>query len=292
MQNTYVLVTAARNEEGYIEKTIESVISQTILPKRWAIVSDGSTDRTDEIVRRYEQDYKFIRLVRLQANCERDSAAQVHAQLAGVRLLRRLKYEFVGMLDADISLEPDYYEKILSEFRLNPELGIAGGSIFEKYEDSSRKSFASVNSVPGGIQMFRRQCYEQIGGYVPGRGGGMDAVAEVMARMHGWQVRSFPQIKVVHERPTGTAARSVYRARFLGGVEEYQLGYHPLFHMAKSLHRICQKPYLAGCLLRMCGYWWSWCRRDEKKVGPEFVRFLRREQMQRIWARARIDRCA
>lgn len=279
----YVLVTAARNEDATMEKTIQSVISQTLPPKVWVIVSDGSTDRTDEIIKQYENNYNFIRFVRREADTNRNFASKVYAIRVGVEQLNGTEYDFIGNLDADVTLNPEYYEELFEIFGENPKLGIAGGSIFDKHRNGFHRNFASVNSVAGGIQMFRRQCYEDIGGYLPLPKGGEDAVAEVMARMHGWQVRSFRDIKVLHHKSTGTKAQSVYRARFLSGRSEYTRGYHPLFQMAKCLYRICERPYLIGGLLRLCGYYWSWCQGDERIVSTEFVKYLRCEQMQRIY---------
>jgi len=283
---SYVLITAARNEEAHIEETIKSVTAQVILPQRWVIISDGSEDRTDAIVQRYAARHDFIKLLRLEPDGTRTFARKVYALQAGARLLRNVEYGFVGILDADVSFPTDYYEKILRRCEANPKLGIAGGTILDKRGDGFYRPYASLGSVAGAIQMFRRQCYEDIGGYLPLKGGGIDAAAEVMARMHGWEVRSFSDIEVLHHRPTGTEGKSIYRARFFCGSEEYLLGYHPLFLAAKCLHRVWERPYLIGGLLRLCGYCWSWWQRKDRMVSPEFVRYLRREQIRRIWSRA------
>ena len=283
MQDNYVLVTAARNEEAYIERTIQSVIAQTVLPRRWVIVSDGSTDRTDEIVQQYAAKCDFIEFLRLESNGERDFASQVYGQHAGAERLQNLDYEFIGMLDADITVEPDYYERILHEFRRNPKLGLAGGVLFDLHRGQRVRQRVTLSlNVSGPVQMFRRQCFEDINGYIPLEKGGQDAVAEVMARMHGWQVRSFNDMEVLHYRPTGTEGKSLCRAQFLRGSEEYLLGYHPLFLVAKCARRVGEKPRIMGSLLRLSGYCWSWWRQETRKVSPEFVTYLRREQMQRI----------
>jgi biofilm PGA synthesis N-glycosyltransferase PgaC len=283
MMDTYVLVTTARNEEAYIERTIQSVIAQTVLPRKWVIVSDGSTDRTDEIIQRYASRYGFIEYARLESDVERNFASMAYGQQAGVERLRDMEYGFLGMLDADISFEPDYYERVLAEFARNPKLGIAGGVLYDLQRERWVRQKVTVSlNVSGPVQLFRRQCYEDIGGVIPIEKGGVDAVAEVMARMHGWEVRSFRNIKVLHYRPTGTQGKSVYRVHFRRGSSEYVMGYHPLFVLAKCVRRVSDRPYVIASLLRLCGYCWSWWRREERGVGDEFVRYLRREQMQRI----------
>ena len=59
----YVLITPARNEEAFIEKTLDSMVRQTLAPERWVIIDDGSTDRTAEIVKKYRERCHWIELV-------------------------------------------------------------------------------------------------------------------------------------------------------------------------------------------------------------------------------------
>ena len=123
----YVLVTAAYNEEAFIEQPLRSVVSQTLLPLKWIIVSDGSTDHTDEIVHGYAEKYRFIQLHRITEDHPRNFAAQENASNTGFALLNGLEYEFVGNLDADISLEPGYFAQLFEKFTQDPVLGLAGG---------------------------------------------------------------------------------------------------------------------------------------------------------------------
>ncbi len=284
MKDTYVLVTAARNEEEYIERTIKSVIEQTILPQRYVIVSDASTDRTDEIAKRYAAEYDFIEYARLDSQSERDFACQVYGQHAGVDRLGGGEYDFIGMLDADISFEPDYYEKILTEFDRDLRLGLAGGIPFDLWDGKWVRQTVSIHwAVSGPIQMFRRKCFEDIGGYIPLEKGGQDGIAEVMARMHGWKVRSFPDIEVFHYRPTGACGGSALVRQFQFGIREYSYGTHPFFEVAKCLSRLLAiKPCVFGAFVRLGGYFWALLRREQQKVPGDVIRFLRREQIQRL----------
>src|SRR5438477_10271607 len=120
--DNYVLMTAAYNEGAHIEKTIQSMLSQTVRPKRWIIVSDGSTDRTDEIVQNYQQEYEFIRFLRMSRPPGHSFRSKVAALQAGCRLLEDLPFTFIGNLDADITVEPSYFEDLLDRFRRNPNL--------------------------------------------------------------------------------------------------------------------------------------------------------------------------
>jgi glycosyltransferase involved in cell wall biosynthesis len=285
MKDAYVLVTAARNEEAYIEMTIKSVIAQTVLPQKWVIVSDGSTDRTDEIVKRYAAQYDFIELMRLEAKDERNFASQVYNQRAGVERLQNIKYGFIGVLDGDISVKPDYYERILRQFELNAKLGLAGGVLFDLLDGKWIRQRVNVSlNVSGPVQMFRRQCYDDIGGYLSLSKGGADAIAEVMARMHGWDVRSFPDIEVFHYRPTGSSCGGTLVRRFHFGVSEYMYGNHPLFEFTKCLYRIKQRPYLLGGIFRLCGYCWAFLQRKRREAPRDVIRYLQQEQLHRLYA--------
>src|SRR5579862_7463392 len=117
---TYVLITPARNEAQFIEETIKSVVAQTVRPLKWVIVSDGSTDATDDIVNRYAADNPWIDLVRMPERSERHFAGKVHAFNAGHDRLRDLQYEVIGSLDADISFDHDYFSFLLQKLAESP----------------------------------------------------------------------------------------------------------------------------------------------------------------------------
>jgi poly-beta-1,6-N-acetyl-D-glucosamine synthase len=279
----YVLITPARNEDKHIRKTIESVISQSLLPERWIIISDGSTDKTEEIVKEYADAYPFMTLVCAKADEERNFGSKVNAIKSGMDILQGEAYEYLGFLDADISFEPNYFKLIIEEFVRDSDLGLAGGIILDKTAEGFIEQVASLSSVAGAVQMFRRNCYEEIGGYQPVKSGGIDTVAEVMARMKGWTTRSFPELKVLHYRPTGSqGARNFLSVRFKQGKSDFCLGYHPVFYFCMLLKRFKEKPYVVGSLFRLLGYAYARITVGEFSVPDEFVKFFRREQMQRL----------
>lgn len=281
--STYALITAARNEEAFIEKTIQSVGQQTVRPIRWIIVSDGSTDRTDEIVLQYAREYAFIQLLRADNDTVRNFGSKARAvQAAYERLATAVDFQFVGNLDADVSFAPDYYENILAKFAENPRLGLAGGTRLDFCQGKFRPKPSARNSVGGPYQLFRRQCFEDVGGYLPLEYGGIDAVAEITARMRGWQVESFPQYIVYHHRCTGTANRTVWDASIRAGIRDYLIGYHPLFELMRGVSRLSQKPVILGSLFWMGGYFSAYLRRRPRPVSDEFVAYLQQEQLIRM----------
>jgi biofilm PGA synthesis N-glycosyltransferase PgaC len=285
MGEQYAIVTPAYNEAGHIARTIESVIRQTILPIRWVIVDDGSTDETAAAIHSYARTYSFIRYVRRQrAKDDAYFASNVYALMEGVRHLRDLGYEFLAVLDADITLPPDYYERILQQFRADPKLGVASGIYENLVNGRLQKVLSDRRSTPKAIQVFRRACFEQIGGYVPLVHGGEDTCACVMARMHGWTTWSFPELKAVHQRPAGIRnARGLLRTRFRQGLCEYGLSTHPLFMVVKSLRRcLLEPPLLVGGILRLGGYLYGYLKREPCQIPAEVAAYARQEQINRV----------
>jgi len=281
---SYALITAAKNEESFIGQTLESIVNQTRLPKIWIIVSDGSKDRTDELVMEFASKQEFIRLLRLDNKGARAFSSQAFALNVGYEAIKETEFEFIGFLDADITLDSVYYEKVLAIFQANPRLGVAGGDILERRSGRLQLRFGnSKDNVAGAVQLFRRRCYEDIGGrLIPLQFGGHDAVANIMARMKGWLVQTLSDLPVVHHRPTGTAATTLWRALLQSGKEDYVIGYNPVFEIGKCIRRTMQRPFVIASVLRFCGYVCTWFTCQRKGLPDEFLRYLKQEQMSRI----------
>jgi len=278
----YVLISPARNEERFIEKLIESVIAQTILPIKWVIVDDGSTDKTAEIVSRYLRAHSWIELSSLSPHRDRSFAAKVNAFNAGFERVKNLQFEVVGNLDSDVSFESDYMEFLMRKFWEDPNLGVAGTIFHEEGYSSATDSFEGQNHVAGGCQLFRRQCFEEIGGYVPNKAGGIDWIAVTTARMKGWKTRSFREKFFFHYRSLGTAERSLLASNFSYGEKDYYLGGHPLWETFRVTYRVTKKPYLLGGMALFLGYLSAFLRRMDRPVSEELMRFHRREQMKKL----------
>jgi GT2 family glycosyltransferase len=279
----YVLMTAAYNEEAHIERMIMSVLSQTVLPKRWVIVSDGSVDKTDDIIRGYAVEHDFIRFMRRTRPPGRSFGSKARALIGALKFLEDVQYEFIGNVDADVWLEPSFFEDLLNHFNRRPSLGLAGGQFFEEDDEGEFKSreLNRTYSVTHAAQLVRRDCYQAIGGYAVLEYGGEDWHAEVTAKMKGWEIESFPALKIFHQRHTGEAG-SLLRYKFRQGRMDHSLGCDPSFEIFKCLLRIPQRPFVIGCIARLMGFFWSSVRRDEIPVSDEFVAYLRHEQRARL----------
>ncbi len=229
MSLAYALITPAWNEEAHLKRLIRSVASQTRLPMRWVIVSDGSTDRTDEIVKASARQFPWMVLLRLERDPERHFAGKAQAVNAGYASLKDLEFDLIGNLDADITLPSDFYQFLLSKFEAIPKLGVAGTPFVEDTGNpgSHSHAFSNPEHVSGACQLFRRRCFDQVGGYRPIKGGGIDWVAVTTARMHGWTTRTFLERTCTHHRAMGTADRNPVKARFRHGQEDYYVGNHP-----------------------------------------------------------------
>jgi glycosyltransferase involved in cell wall biosynthesis len=281
---SFVLITPARNEEKFIERLLQAVASQTILPTKWVIVNDGSTDATARIVSSYVAKYAWIELINLPSQRDRSFAAKVFAVNAGLERVRNLDYQVIGNLDSDVSFDPDYFEFLMKKFQGDPILGVAGTIFQEEGYSSGRDSFEGQNHVAGGCQLFRRRCFEEIGGYVPNRAGGVDWIAVTTARMKGWKTRSFREKSFFHYRSLGTAERSLLAAAFSYGEKDYYLGGHPLWEAFRVAYRMTKRPYLLGGMALFSGYVFAFLRRAERPVSNDLMRFHRKEQMMKLKA--------
>ena len=281
-KHRYVLTTAAYNEAATIGKTIESIVSQTVMPQRWVIVSDGSSDGTDEIIQSYAKKHDFIRYLRITREPGRSFGRKVLAVRSGTELLNDIPFAYIGNVDADVSLEPFYFQYLLAHFNRRPRLGIAGGFFFENYggEFESRRG-NRVYSVTHAAQLVRRECYEAIGGYAVLEYGGEDWHAEINARMRGWEIEAFPALKIFHHRHTGEGD-NLLRYRLRQGRMDYAFGSDPLFELLKCSERLADRPFLTGGVARFAGFLWSWISREQRPVSPEFVAYLRKEQRHKV----------
>lgn len=275
-------MTAAHNEENFIEGAIESVLSQTLLPRRWVIVSDNSTDRTDEIVGSYARQHDFIRLLHRTRAPGRDFGSKVIALQYGYKLLEDVEYDFIGNVDADVTFQPSYFEELLRHFQQLPDLGLVGGFLYENSGGEYRSLRTNdVRNVGHAAQLVRRECYRAIGGYTVLKYGGEDWYAQTRARMQGWRVEALPQLKIFHHRHT-TGGSSPLRNAFRQGRLDYSFGSDPVFEILKCLRRIPERPYFVNAFARLAGFIWPYLRREPKAVRDDFAAFLRSEQKRRV----------
>lgn len=248
VKKQYVLISACRNEGDYIEGLIEAIAQQTIKPEVLLIVDDGSTDDTYKHVSAKKKNYTFLQICRMHGSRNRSFASQVYAANYGYEMVKHLDFDYIGFIDADIRVEKKYYDVLIEKFEINPFLGVVGGLVVDKYPD--RKDYIRKDCedfhVAGGVQFFRRACFEEIGGYIPIEGGGQDTIAEVKAMMANWKIKTFSEIEALHLRPDGVKKDSVFKHGIKWGRKFYLIGYHPIFYFGQNLKRVMRKPIIVG----------------------------------------------
>jgi len=225
----YILITPARNEEGNLGRLINAVERQSQLPERWVIVNDGSRDDTGRIAEEAAHRHGWIDVVHMPQDRDRSFAGKVRAFNAGLARMTRVEFDIIGNVDADTAFDANYMEFLMGQFASNTRLGV-GGTPFVQDDgyDSAVNSFEGDGYVSGGCQLFRRRCFEEIGGYVPNRAGGLDWIAVTKALMAQWVVRCFAEMRYRHYRPLGTAGKSAFRASCDYGERAYYLGWSPI----------------------------------------------------------------
>jgi poly-beta-1,6-N-acetyl-D-glucosamine synthase len=284
----YVIITPARNEEAFIGKTVESIINQILKPVVWIVVNDGSTDSTSELIESYKGRHSFIKVINVERSGNRNFGNKVHAFNQGLEFARQFEYDFIGNLDADISFDCDYFQKLFAEFQKDPALGLAGGMVASYIDGKFVRQNVSLDSVAGAVQLFKRSCFEEVGGYVALPLGGIDAAAEIMARMKGWRVRTVPELSVLEHRRTGSATASPLESRIREGRRLYSLGYNWWFFVLRCIYRSMEQPRIIGSGAAIAGFLLSMLRGEPIALASEAVRFLRTEQREKFLRKLRL----
>jgi poly-beta-1,6-N-acetyl-D-glucosamine synthase len=282
----YVVITPVRDEEQYLPLTIESMVNQSDPPTEWMIVDDGSKDRTGEIIDDACRRHPWIRIVRCADRGYRKwGAGIIEAFYEGFNSLICKDWEFMCKLDGDLSFGATYFRDALNKFEGEPSLGIGGGVLYHYKEGVKVLERHPKFHVRGGVKIFRRACWNAIGGLWVGPGS--DTVDEVKANQLGWKTSSFPDLHLIHHRPTGSSWGR-WGGLVKDGRIDYVYGSHPAFLVAKSLVRLARRPYVTGSLALLYGYLTAHLRRTTRVDDPELIRYLRQQQIARLMGRETI----
>jgi poly-beta-1,6-N-acetyl-D-glucosamine synthase len=277
----YVVITPARDEAEHLERTIRSVVAQTVQPSQWIIVNDGSCDETGEIIGRFAAQYEWITARhRLNRGYREAGGGVVKTFNDGYEQIRVQDWDLLVKLDADLSFEPTYFERCILEFERDTKLGIGGGAIYHENNGELELEKNPAFHVRGATKMYRRACWDALGGLV--QAPGWDTIDEVKANMLGWSTRSFPDLRVSHSRFTGSAA-GPWRDCIKNGRANYVTGYHPLFMMVKCLRRLVKRPFLLGSIGLMWGFVSSYWNGSPRIEDPRLLRYTRDQQLKRLF---------
>lgn len=279
---TYVLISAVKNEEKFIEETCNSLVSQKILPREWIIVDDNSNDGTFEILKKYEKNYQFIKVIQNIKKKDRNFTSQVFAQMFGYKNILCKNYNYIGFLDGDLKFDELYYWRLIEIMSNDKQLGIAGGKVIDIFDKKDIRQGSEDYHVAGGVQFFRRACFEQISGYQPIEVGGQDTIAEVSAMLHGWKVRTTDELIVYHLKPQVRGNKSLIKINLEYAKQAYFLGYNPLFYIFSCFRRVGDNP-LVGNLFYKIGFFLCFTVFNYKRpVNDLFITKIRSIQVDKI----------
>lgn len=282
----YIIITAVRDEAKYVERTIESVLAQTVKPAEWALVNDGSTDRTGEIIRRYADRYAWIKpITRENRGYRKPGQGVVEAFYEGFSSLSTRDYNYIVKLDGDLIFPECYFEKCFERFAQNGSLGIGGGIVYSIVNGNKTLEKNPIFHVRGATKIYRRECWETIGGIE--RLTGWDTIDEVKANMHGWKTMTFPELEVIQLRRTGSMNGS-FNNMVKNGRANYISHYHPLFVIIKAFRRAFKKPFLMESIAILYGYVGAAIKRENRIDDINFRNYIRNQQLRKITFRSSI----
>jgi len=276
----YVVISPVKDEEKFIEKTIQSMIRQTVLPLEWIIVNDGSRDYTKSIIEKYLAEYLWIKKIDLPDRGFRAGQGPAEAFNEGRRCITA-DFDFIINLDGDVSFEKDYFERLFEKFREKPALGIASGKSYYLKNGRLILHRSADYSTMGASKVYRQQCFQDIGGALEQRIC-WDIIDDIKAQMKGWHTRSFSNIKFIHHKRIGFKQGNIVKTQMKAGQILYTFGYHPLFLIGKGLYRVFEKPCVIGSLAMLYGYLLSWAKHEKKFKDKELIKFIRAQQIERM----------
>ncbi|MFK7001988.1 glycosyltransferase family 2 protein [Flavobacterium oreochromis] len=268
----YYIVIPAHNEEKFISLTLESLVNQTILPKKVVIVNDNSTDKTGEIVLSYIQKHPWISLVEKKSDAIHLPGSKViQAFQTGLNTLDE-EYDIMVKGDSDLIFPTNYFETILNHFKSDPEIGMAGGFAYiEKNGDWILENLTDKDHIRGAFKAYRKETFKQIGGLKPAMG--WDTVDELLCKFYNWKVVTDESLHVKHLKPTGANYNKA--SRYKQGEAFYSLGYGFLITAIASLKLATRKGKAHLFLDYIKGFWKAKIEKKPMLVTSEQAQFVR-----------------
>lgn len=277
----YCLISPCRNEKKYMERTIKSILSQSVLPEKWVIVDDGSTDGTTELIQKYEKEHAFIQGVYRKDRGKRSvGPGVIEAFYAGLETVSLFDYAYICKMDMDIEFESHYFESLLREMEKNPYLGSCSGKFYFRDPETGQLSSERCGDEMsiGATKFYRVACFQEIGGFA--REVMWDGIDCHKSRMLGWEAWSFkdPTLRVYHLRQMGSSHNNILTGRMRHGFGQYYMGTGILFLLVSVVYRMAWRPFIIGGLMMLWGYLAAALRKAPRYEDVEFRKFLRQYQ--------------
>ena len=281
----YIVISPVRNEDKFLQLTIDSMAKQTLLPAQWIIVDDGSTDNTAKIAKAAAEKYDWITVVvREDRGFRKPGGGVIEAFYDGFKQIKNPDWQFVVKFDGDLSYGPDYFEQCLHRFEKDKKLGIGGGTICNQRESGLVVEAPGDPKfhVRGASKIYKRECWDAIGGLL--QAPGWDTVDEYKANMLGWSTYTFPGLDLCHHRPAG-GAQGTWKNWKKNGLANYIAGYHPLFMVVKCASRVFSKPYGVTAAGLWLGFVSGYLNRVPQTGDADVIRYLRGQQLRKLFMR-------
>jgi biofilm PGA synthesis N-glycosyltransferase PgaC len=278
---SYVLVSPCRDEAKHLRRTMDSVLAQSVLPKKWIIVDDGSSDGTSAMLTEYAAEHPFIQIVSRPNRGFRElGRGVIDTFYDGYNTIKSTDFDYLAKLDLDIELPPLYFEILMRKMNDQPRLGTCSGKPHYVHPVSGKivhEPCGDEQSV-GMVKFYRRTCFEQIGGFVHELM--WDGIDGHRCRMLGWIAASYdqPELRFEHMRPMGSSDKSWWTGRKRHGEGQYFMGTSLAYILASGIYRIFQPPVLVGSIAMVWGYVQNMAKRHSRYGDAEFRRFLQRYQ--------------
>jgi poly-beta-1,6-N-acetyl-D-glucosamine synthase len=280
-----LIISPVRNEGEHIETVARSLERQTRPPDLWLVIDDGSTDATPELLREIAQRVSFMRVLSTPTGFTADrgdrhtAAAAPRAFNLALASVDWREFTHLGKLDGDVELPDDYFERLLEQFRERPRLGIGGGILIERVGGEWRTMRTAAHHVRGALKLYRRECFEEIGGVRELLG--WDGIDQTYARMRGYETRPSEDLVARHHRACGSAD-GLLRGRVRGGATHYVLRFSFPWVLVKSLKIARLRPIGVSGAAFVFGYLRASLRSAPRIEDPEYVRFVRRDERERL----------
>ncbi|KKG37563.1 glycosyl transferase [Methanosarcina mazei] len=278
----YVLMTPCKNEEKSLPKFSESIINQTITPKLWLIINDSSTDKSSEILSDLERKHNWIRVITTEGTKRDLSFHYAKVVSDGFSLIlqisckEKISFEYLGLIDADMILENNFFEKIIDRFEKNPRLGIASGNAVYYNGDKLVAEEGRENLPIGGLRVWRKNCFIETGGFPISYSA--DSVSNVLAILRGWDTKKFDDIIGVQTRRT-SSAEGLWKGYRTKGESDYYRDYHPLYVIFKFVKYSLTSPSYIG-IAYLEGYIKGLIKIRNKIDIPEVRKYYRNKHLE------------
>ncbi len=275
----FYIIIPAYNEEAHIAETLQSLVSQTYLPEQIVVVNDNSTDRTQEIITEFSNKYAFIRNVFNSSDTKHSPGSKViDAFNHGLSQLDR-DYDVICKFDADLIFPNSYLESLKDLFESNDKNGIVGGFCYIQNKGQwILEDLTNEDHVRGALKAYRKSCFDEIGGLKSSMG--WDTIDELLARYHGWNIQTDPDLRVKHLKPTGKAYTK--EARLKQGEAFYKMRYGFILTLVATLKLSFKKRSLSFLVQTLKGYFSAKKNRIRFLVSDEEGSFIRKYRWKNI----------